>query len=298
MKVRVKRKISHAFTRATGYQISRAANPAEAVPPPPMVSAQAMQTAREGSGERLLVRPTFILSSVRSGSTLIRAMLNAHSQIFSPHEVHLRELQVHIPYKYAVQAVWELGLDRRGLQHLLWDRLLHRELMRSGKSVLVNKTPSDAFIWRDILDCWPDAQFIFLLRHPLSITDSWNKARKHWTREQAAADINGYLTEVQAARTEQGGLTVRYEDVTTDPERETRRICEFLGVEWESSMVNYGEAGPSFVTGLGDWSSNIKSGKVQPARPLPSDEEIPEVLLDISKQWGYLRESYSVPSGS
>jgi sulfotransferase family protein len=298
----VKELVGRTFTRLTGHYITRK-------PPVPVnlralisaadgpVEREALVAAREAKGDRLLVAPTFILSSVRSGSTLMRVMLNSHSQILAPHEIHLRDIRVSVPYKYAVQAVWELGLDRRDLQHLLWDRLLHRELLLSGKHLLVNKTPTDALIWRDIVECWPDARFIFLLRHPLAVTDSWNKARKGWSRERTAEDILTYLTGVDTAREEHGGLTVRYEDVTAEPERELRRICEFLGVAWEEQMLNYGEAGNStFVTGLGDWSGKIRSGKVQPARPLPADEEIPEVLREISAKWGYLRNSSAVAS--
>ncbi len=40
--------------------------------------------------DRLVQRPCFLLSSVRSGSTLSRVILNSHSQIHSPHEMHFR----------------------------------------------------------------------------------------------------------------------------------------------------------------------------------------------------------------
>ena len=39
---------------------------------------------------RLLKEPAFVLSTVRSGSTLLRMLLDSHSQIHSPHEMHLR----------------------------------------------------------------------------------------------------------------------------------------------------------------------------------------------------------------
>jgi hypothetical protein len=42
------------------------------------------------------------------------------------------------------------------------------------------------------------------------------------------------------------------------------------------------------VSGLGDWSQRIRSGTVQPAKPLPPPEQIPEVLVPIARRWGYL----------
>ncbi|HZC52557.1 MAG TPA: sulfotransferase, partial [Mycobacterium sp.] len=124
------------------------------------------------AGDRLLERPVFVLSTVRSGSTLLRVMLDTHSAIHAPHETHLSDLRVVFNSRLADEAMAEVGLDEVQLEFLLRDRVLHRELTRHGKRVLVNKTPNDAFRWRRIVECWPDVRFIFLLRHPAAIADS------------------------------------------------------------------------------------------------------------------------------
>ncbi len=309
----VKRTLSRAVTRATGYEVRRK-RPAGAAPSVPKSankpaakrnpllesplrqhtpeSLERLLEQRRAAGDRLVRAPVFILSSVRSGSTLVRVMLDSHSRIYSPHELHLRDVRVGLMNKYVEGAMRELGLDTRELKYLLWDRILHRELTQRGKDILVNKTPTDSFIWRAILDCWPDARFIFLLRHPGAVVDSWNSARTYWTREQTTKDVLRYVTAVEDARNEFGGLTVRYEDITAEPEKQTRRMCEFIGVEWEPGMLSYGDADHGdFRPGLGDWSSTIKSGTVQSARPLPPDESIPAPLRPISAAWGYLDRS-------
>lgn len=308
--VSVKGRAARTVARAAGYDIRRIPPPPPKPPAPPprdpFLDLQVQQQSRESlaallaqrreAGDRLVSAPTFILSSVRSGSTLVRVLLDSHSRIYSPHELHLSNIRVALTNKYVDGAMAELGLNNRELTYLLWDRVLHRELMRRGKDIVVNKTPTDAFIWRIILDCWPDAKFIFLLRHPGAVVDSWNSARTYWTRDEAAADVLKYVTAVQEARTEHGGLTVRYEDVTADPDKETRRMCEYLGVEWEPGMRDYGAADHGrFSPGLGDWSPVIKSGTVQAARPLPADDTIPEVLRPISTQWGYLTAPAAAP---
>jgi sulfotransferase family protein len=248
----------------------------------------ALRTARTLPGDRLVESPVFVLSSVRSGSTLLRVMLNTHSAIHAPHELHLRNLKVSARGRYAQVAMNEIGLDDRSLQYLLWDRVLHRELIRHDKQVLVNKTPSDALIWRRIVECWPDARFIFLLRHPAAVTDSWQRARRHWTRDEAAADVLRYMQAVEQARVERGGLTVRYEDLTSDPAREMRRICDFLGLEWEPAMLDYAKASHgSLRAGLGDWSTRLKSGVIQPPASNPTPDRIPSMLSEISTLWGY-----------
>jgi hypothetical protein len=241
------------------------------------------------AGDRLLKEPVFIISSIRSGSTLLRVMLDTHSQIHAPHETHLGGVHVQFNGRFAASAMNEVGLDEVQLDHLLWDRILHRELTRHGKTLIVNKTPSDAFRWRRILDCWPDARFIYLLRHPAAIADSWSRAKPNASRARVVEVVKPYMDAVEEARANQDGLTVKYEDLTIDPERELRRICEFIGIEFEPAMIDYGQADHgAFKIGLGDWSERIQSGKVQPILRLPSRDEIPAGLVDLSKKWGYL----------
>jgi Sulfotransferase family len=243
------------------------------------------------SGDRLVEAPGFILCTVRSGSTLLRVLLNSHSEIHSPHELHLRDLDVSLRSPYAEQSMREVGVDATLLEYMLWDRVLHRELEASGKRILVNKTPSDALIADRILECWPDARFIFLLRHPLAATLSRQAVRPQDSLERNAKMVRRYGTAVEEARQKHPGLTVRYEDLASDPRRETQRICAFLGVPWEAQMLEYGQFDHGrYRAGFGDWKDKIRSGRVQPPDPLPAPEDIPDLLRPLSRAWGYLPE--------
>jgi hypothetical protein len=249
--------------------------------PPPL-------TAPRVAGDRLLTAPAFVLSSVRSGSTLLRVLLNTHSQIHAPHELHLRNIWVKTRHHNTEWALHEMDLDRVQLTYLLWDRLLHRQLERSGKRILVNKTPSDVFIVDRIRECWPDARLIFLLRHPVAIMRSRAKMAA-FDADANAARVLRYCEAVEKARTRFEGLTVRYEDMASDPAAETKRLCEFLGVAWEPSMLEYGEGDHGrFRRGIGDFSDKLKSGQVQAPPPPPPASEVPEPLRPIAAAWGYL----------
>jgi hypothetical protein len=238
--------------------------------------------------DRLVQAPTFILSSVRSGSTLLRLILDSHPAICSPHEMHLRQIGVWAR-GHGEYSIGKLGLAGDQLRYLLWDRLLDRELRRTGKTHFVNKTPTDALMWADILSCWPDARFIFLRRHPAAIVDSWAKARTDLTRDLVGRDIHAYAVGMEQAYEAHGGLVVRYEDLTADPDGETRRICDFVGVPWAPEMVHYGQAPHAgLARGLGDWSPKMHSGVVHAAEPLPPDDRIPEILLPTARAWGYV----------
>ncbi|WP_210571792.1 sulfotransferase [Streptomyces sp. GESEQ-4] len=240
------------------------------------------------SAYRLVPDPVFVLSSVRSGSTLLRVLLNSHPQIRAPHEMHLRTLSVDLNKPYTKKAMSELDLDQRELEYLLWDRVLHRELVRSGKQVIVDKTPGNAGVWERLHEGWPKARYIFLLRHPASMVNSLITNRPDRDPDATVREVRGYVEAVEAARTALPGLTVRYEDLTERPEAVTREICAYLGVPWAPRMLDYrkGDHGP-FVPYIGDWSENIKSGKIQKARALPDAADVPAPLRDITRAWGY-----------
>lgn len=276
-----KRSVNATLSR-TGYELRK-------VGPPAARARSRRPRSAPRAGDRLLMAPTFVMCTVRSGSTLLRVLLDSHSLIHAPQELHLRDLGVQITPGYPEKALKTIGLDARRLEHLLWDRMLHRELQESGKRHLVNKTPSDVFIADRIAECWPDARFIFLLRHPAAIAASRRAARPQDSAERNSEMVLRYGEGVEHARATYPGLTVRYEDVAADPAGSTQRLCDFLGVGWEPEMLDYGSFSHGrHRPGLGDWTEKIKSGRIQPPAPLPAAEDTPPALRGLAAAWGYL----------
>ena len=157
---------------------------------------------------------------------------------------------------------------------MLWDRVLAEALRRSGKPRLVVKTPSNVLVWERIAACWPDAQFVFLLRHPAgavaslhsSFDPAWRPEEAGSMEESVARGLR-YMNVVEEARSALPGFTVRYEELTAEPERVVRELCGFLGLPFEPGMLEYGEFGHAgFTPGLGDSSLNIRSGRIRRRR--------------------------------
>jgi hypothetical protein len=281
-----KSKVNSALEGITGYTITRPRPVAPPEPPPP----EAPRPPADPAADRLLRAPVFVLSPVRSGSTLLRVILNSHSRIHAPHEMHVRRLAVTLTTDPVRQAMEALGHTTSDVEHILWDRMLHRELVRSGKDVLVDKTPSNVFAHRRIVTCWPDARFIFLMRHPASIAASWHEADPvARPREEAVRHTYQYMRDLQEARSRYDGIDVRYEAMVDDPGAEMRRVCSYLGVGFEPGMIRYGDHDHGdFVKGIGDWRDKIRTGRVQHGRPLPAPGEVPDPLREIATAWGYL----------
>ncbi|MCZ9341292.1 sulfotransferase, partial [Streptomyces sp. TRM76130] len=57
------------------------------------------------SARRLVPEPVFVISSVRSGSTLLRVLLNSHPDVRAPHEMHLRTVTVGLTKPYTKKAM-------------------------------------------------------------------------------------------------------------------------------------------------------------------------------------------------
>ena len=271
--------VNQALRRTVGYELHRAAGGRGGAAAPPLGG---------GYRARLVPEPVFVLTSVRSGSTLLRLLLDSHSEIRAPHEMHLRRLRVEIERPFAALAVETAGLSVPELEHLLWDRLLHRELARSGKRVVVDKTPSNVLIWKRLSRAWPKARFVFLLRHPAAIADSWQRAHPKQDEATVDAAVLRYMEAIEAARAVLPGHTVRYEELTVDPAQVLQGLCGFLGVGYEPTMLDYGAVDREpLKRGIGDWSAKIRSGTVQPPAPLPSVDQVRPSLVGVARTWGY-----------
>ncbi|MGH3275246.1 MAG: sulfotransferase family protein [Streptosporangiaceae bacterium] len=283
----------NATLRRVGYQVTRPpGHPSRKMAPP--------------EGRRLLTAPIIVLSPARAGSTLLRMILDSHSALHAPPELPLTQLTVRAETTWIRASLKELQLSTQEVTYLLWDRVLADVVSRSGKPTVVIKTPSNVLIWREIAECWPDARFIFLLRHPAGVVASLNHAwnqdwhpRESGSLAESAAKAARYMTSLEEARHALAGHTIRYEDLTADPAAQARRLCEFLGVPFELAMLEYGRFGHGRIgAGLGDASVKLRSGRIQPATLPPlslgtGSTGFPETLLKLCATWGY-----SVPEES
>lgn len=279
-----KEPVNSLLTRTIGYQLQRPPGHRTRVLPPPV------------SG-RMLTSPVFIFSPARSGSTLLRAILGSHTQLYAPPELPLMHMDVRVETKWIQTSLRALQLTKEELDHMLWDRVLADALARSGKRVVVVKTPSNVLVWSRIAGCWPDARFIFLLRHPVAVVASLHAS---WDANWQAAGTGGlgkvtanalrYMRKVEEARNGLAGHTVRYEDLTSDPEMTVRQLCSFLELAFEPAMLDYGQfADLRIAPGLGDASKNIRSGRIQPGTPPPRSAEVSPALAQMCATWDYRR---------
>jgi hypothetical protein len=238
--------------------------------------------------QRLVPSPVFLFTLPRSGSTLLRRILDAHPELCAPHELHLTKLglaRVDIATGRSLDAA---GLPPDEVEHLMWDRILHWHLVRSGKRRIVEKTPNNLDSWARLARCWPDAQYLFLLRHPANVLASTMATLPaRVPRQQQEQQLVRRCAAMDAARAALPGLEVRYEHLTADPASVLRSVCVHLGVPYEPDMLDYGRVdhGP-YVQGIGDFTGLIRTGRVQLRDHAPA-HDVSAAVRAVSERWGY-----------
>jgi hypothetical protein len=192
--------------------------------------------------------PIFVIGSPRSGTTLLRLILDSHPRISCGEETHfLRDLEA------VVGRRWDL-LSRYGIERDWWLRRLRdlylafqaEVLARSGKARWAEKDPTYTLLLGFIEELFPDALYVHLLRdgHDVvaSFRDRWGyasaarAARTEWARYVQAA--RAHLRHVGPER----GLELRYERLVADPDGAARRLFAFLGEAFVPETVAFDPA--------------------------------------------------------
>ena len=218
----------------------------------------------------------FVISSPRSGSTMLERMLESHSQILGGPEPHLLTPLAHLgvwdnvekaPYDHVLaaeaQRLFVQRLPNRDEDY--WracraycDVLYGQFLEGSGKSIALDKTPAYALILPFMAEVFPDAKYVVLTRHPIATFSSFANSffdGNFETANRYNPILNRYVPALAAflRQTDVAHFHIRYEDLVQDPESQMQRMCAYIGVPFEPRMVNYGDAdGGEKREGLGD----------------------------------------------
>jgi NADH:ubiquinone oxidoreductase subunit len=218
--------------------------------------------------------PLLILGVSRSGTTLLRVMLDRNSQLAVPDESYFvplladrhllsvdRDEFLDDLRRLKTVREWALPLDK--VRARLADRMPVGRAIAAiyevyakehGKARWGDKTPMYMRHLPLLRRLFPDAQYVHLIRDGRNAAvsflsmlegiafETWGHPRSpagfasHWRTDVAAARRHGRRVGTDRY------LEVRYEDLVSDTEGTLRRICLFADLPFEPAMTNYGDS--------------------------------------------------------
>jgi hypothetical protein len=208
----------------------------------------------------------FVVGMNRSGTTLLRMMLDAHPELTIPPETHFIPDLIDVEKRegpsanqftevITSQREWgDFGFDEETLRARLASissldsasairAFFELYAERQGKPRYGDKTPRYVSRMRAIQRTLPEARFVHVIRDgrdvALSVLD---RTVKDLT---VAAVAGRWQEKVSKARRDaprlRHYLEIRYEDLILEPEGTLRQICEFIEVPWDDAMLDYHE---------------------------------------------------------
>lgn len=220
--------------------------------------------------------PVFLLGSQRSGTTMLRLMLNNHPSFAIPHETAFITI-----YYEKLRDYGDLS-QRDNARRLLNDVAQH-PLVKRGKLV----ADPDAILsypiqnYRDFVDAvfrayadslgkprwgdktpyytpdidilrlvFPDAKFVHLVRDGRDVVISQKTIE--WMSSNLPKLIQDWRWKTTIAHKvgvvlKDDFLELRYEDLVRQPEANLRRICSFLDEPYDPTMLEYSEGAKGVV---------------------------------------------------
>lgn len=219
-------------------------------------------------------QPTFLLSSERSGSNLLRSILNTHSEISAPHP-----LETAYPWQNLADPA---SLSEAQRRRLIRDVLINKRYSyhpmtvpvdpdRVADRVETDATPTfcsiqsaiyqeicraeDTSLWstkypglwdclEDAFEYYDDLRVVYLVRDPRDVVLSFKTSNidlyhpyfsaQRWQEEQ---ERGIELLENH----EESVHVIRYENLLQEPEGAVEAVCSFLDLPFEEAMLYYYE---------------------------------------------------------
>jgi len=200
----------------------------------------------------------------RSGTTLLRMMLDSHRRICCGPESSLFR-------RRAIDADWladRFGFPRADVAAIR-DGARSRPafieafaglcMQKAGKARWAEKTPRNISRIGEIFRCFPSARFVHMLRDGRDVACSLRTHPRHKVvdgklvptgiRKPIAGCARRWVRDIEGSRRWWGDprfLTVRYEDLVLDPRPALGRLMAFIGEEWDEAMLAHAAADSPF----------------------------------------------------
>jgi hypothetical protein len=217
----------------------------------------------------------FVVGVGRSGTTLLRMMLDAHPQLAIPPETQFAgelldageagERGPRLVAQITAARNWDdFGLVPEEFERRVGERADAAEVLRAFYALYAerqhkprwgDKTPKHVTRMGRLGRLLGEARFVHLIRDGRDVALS-RRARGMGSGKPIAATAELWQRRIERARKEArrlGGryLELRFEDVVADPEPGLRAVCELVELDFDPAMLAYHERAPQRLAELG-----------------------------------------------
>jgi len=202
------------------------------------------------------LKPIFLLSLPRSGSTLFQRLLATDSKIATTSEpwillplVYARRPQgTHTEYSHwrSIIAHEDFARSLPEGEKTYREELaayvmqLYRKCATPGSRYFLDKTPRYTLIAHELIELFPDAKFIILWRNPLAIAASMMQtwAGGRWNLDDYRVDFyDGLSSLLQLTLNHTPCIhQVRYEDLLGDSNNQLAQVFDFLELPFDETL--------------------------------------------------------------
>ncbi len=200
----------------------------------------------------------FLISQPRAGSTLLQRILGSHSEVQTTAEPWIMLPPLYGLHRDGIQAEFDWFLAQNAIGDFLSNipnqeqvyfsgmrkmyRYIYQQVLNiSGKEFFLDKTPRYYLVIQELYKTFPDAHYIFLLRNPLAVLNSlietWTEFQL-WRYKQDIVSAPSLLLEGIELVGDRG-FTVNYEELVSDAEKISVKICNFLGIDFQTEILTY-----------------------------------------------------------
>lgn len=189
-------------------------------------------------------RPIFVVGCQRSGTTLLRLMLDSHPNIScGPETRFLADLAAVTGENWDRMRLFGFPKEYWHAKFAeMFDAIQSDYAASRGKPRWADKTPRYATSLAFINDLFPTSQIVHVIRDGRDVVashrDRWGwmaamKAIEKWPRYVTAARAVGQTLPSDRY------LEVRYEDVVDETEKTMRGLLDWLGEPWDDTVLAY-----------------------------------------------------------